>query len=185
MSGRKKPRKQSDYYRQLLKVVDEYTVETGIKMPDLMEVAAWGFRNGKLAPPPQNVIRQIARMLSRACRQDYIPDENGEPVRRRHVVKETKGDQQLTFWFKIEDATPDQMRLSAALRRNGSLADMFQLDRDVCYYNKHFNPGDPIQLDFNFNPDIAERHLPTEYDETPPADGPDGEDDGQPPAAPV
>ncbi len=45
--------------------------------------------------------------------------------------------------------------------------DILQLDRDITYFNKHYNPGDPIQMDFDYNPDVAERHLPTEYPDEP------------------
>jgi hypothetical protein len=85
-------------------------------------------------------------------------------------VKRESGGKQLMFWFKMENATPEDMRLSAQARRRGTRADVFQIVRDVKYYNSHYNPGDPIQLDFNFNKDIEEQQFPTEYPDAPPAD---------------
>src|SRR4051812_46441650 len=99
----KKPRHLSTYTKQLLGIVDQFIVETGDVEPDLYQVAQWAHSNGLLDTPPIDVIRVMARALARACRQDYITDENGEPVRRRHAVRETIGDQQLTFWPRMED----------------------------------------------------------------------------------
>ena len=116
---------------------------------------------------PIDVLRLMAA-LARACRQDYITDENGEPVRCRHAVKETRGDRQLTLWPKMETMSPEQMRLSLQVRKRGGVQDFIQIERDRRYYNKHFNPGDPIALDYNANPDVEEHFLPTEYPDTPP-----------------
>jgi len=68
----------------------------------------------------------------------------------------------------MEDGTPDQMKLSSQQRRKGIAADVFQADRDLKYYNTHYNPGDPIEADWNFNSDVLERQQPGEYDDTPP-----------------
>jgi hypothetical protein len=38
----------------------------------------------------------------------------------------------------------------------------------VKYYNKNYNPGDPIVPDWDFNADVAEREQSGEYDDTPP-----------------
>jgi len=92
----------------------------------------------------------------------------------RHAYVETRGDKQYRFWFRMEDGTPEKMRLSAMSRRNGSLMDVMQIVRDVNYFNKNHNPGDPIQLDFNYNKDIVERNMPPEYPDSPPGD-PDGQ----------
>jgi hypothetical protein len=44
------------------------------------------------------------------------------------------------------------------------------LDRDVRYFNKNFNPGDPITVDFNMNPDVEEKRHSAEYKDAPPPD---------------
>jgi hypothetical protein len=170
-SSKKQGRSPSQYVKQRLAIVDQYIEETGDKTPDLHYVAAWAYRKGLFDPQPHDVIKQFARELSRACRQDFVEDENGEPVRQRHAVTLDRGGKQLTFWFKMEDATRENMRLSAQARRRGSLADVLQIVRDVTYYNRKYNPGDPLQLDFDFNKDIEERQQPTEYPDAPPSEG--------------
>ena len=170
MKGSKKQaRSLSQDVKQRLAIVDLYTEETGDKTPDLHYVAAWAYRKGLFDPQPHDVIKQFAKELARACRQDFIEDENGEPVRQRHSVKVDQGGKQLVFWFKMEDASRENMRLSAQARRRGTLADVLQIVRDVAWYNKKYNPGDPLQLDFNYNKDIEERQQPTEYPDAPPA----------------
>ncbi len=163
---RKKPRKLSSYNKQLLHFIEAYEAETNENGEDLRAVAFWAIQKGLWEPGITDVTKRLARELALACRQDYIADSNGEPVRRRHSYRDK--DRQLTFWFKIEDATPQKMRISAQERRNGALMDILQIDRDLNYYNENHNPGDPIQMSFNFDPDVEERHLPTDYPDAPP-----------------
>ena len=168
--NRKKPNSLSGYTRQLLQIVDKYSEQTGEKEPDLTDAARWAHAEGLLDTPPIDVIRVMARALARACRQDYIVDENGEPVRRRHAVREKQGDRQMTLWPKIEDITPQKMRRSLQVRKQGAVQDALQIERDRRYFNTHYNPGDPIPMDYNLNPDIEEHFLPNEYPEEPPED---------------
>lgn len=114
--------------------------------------------------------------MSAAAREDYIEDDNGEPVRRRHAYKTMTGNGQQTLWVNIEDATPQVMRLCVSLRRRGIQNDVNQLSRDVTHYNKKHNPGNPIQPSFNFTEDVEERGEPTEYVDQPPGDE-DGDTD--------
>jgi len=152
----------------MMDIIDEFAEETGKTLYDLHEVAAWAYRKGKLLPRPRNIINDLARQLAAAARQDYVEDENRAPVRQRHAVRKKIHGKQMTFWFMMEDATPEDMRLSAQARRRGTLADVLQIDRDVRYYNSHYNPGDHILIDFNYNKDIEERQLPTEYPDSRP-----------------
>jgi hypothetical protein len=169
MSERKKSfRALSAYTRQLLDILDAYVAETGNHDVDNNMVAAWAYSKGLLQPQRADVVKQLARALSRAARQDYVEDEKGEPVRVRHPYRILKGEKQEVFWFKIDDTTPEKMRLSSQQRRKGMAADVFQADRDLKYYNKNFNPGDPILLSWNFDPDVAEREQSGEYDDNPP-----------------
>jgi hypothetical protein len=163
-------RAQSSYTKHLLQFIDQYVAETGEHMIDMRLVAAWAIRKRLWEPQPEDKVKRLARDLSRAARQDYIPDDDDFPVRRLHSHKIKQGDVQLTFWVNIEDATREQMRNSTQWRRNGVLADCIQLDRDVRHYNKHFNPGDPIEVEFNLRPDVEEKRHSGEYRDAPPDD---------------
>jgi hypothetical protein len=165
---RKKPRPLSTYTRQLLDLVDEYVEASGDDSPDLYEAACWAYENGKLEKASVDVIRITARAFARACRQDYIKHENGEPVRHRHAVREKRGDRQLTLWPKMENMSPEKMRLSLQVRKIVTVQDVIQMERDRRYFNKHYNPGDPIEMDYNLNVDVEEHFLPTDYPDAPP-----------------
>lgn len=186
MSHRRKKAKPAPYQRELQHIIDDYVTETGETVVDMRMVAAWAIRNKRWDQPPADKIKRLSRDLSDAARQEYIVDESGEPVRRRHAWKEKQGEQQLTFWVDIEDATPHQMRMCSQQRRNGIIADCIQLDRDVGYYNRNYNPGDPIPLGFDFTQDVIERKQPTEYPDGPPDDDTGGEEPPEfnPPSSP-
>ncbi|MFO0887553.1 MAG: hypothetical protein U0790_00240 [Isosphaeraceae bacterium] len=173
MSAGKKPRESSHYNRQLIKVLDQYIDQTGKTTVDLSEVVDWALSNKLIDYPKADMRKILARNLSRASREEIIQDENGEPVRRRHSYKIVSGETQLTFWVRMEDASPHQMRLSMQQRRKGIANDVFQADRDVNYYNRNHNPGDPITPDWNFNADVEERKQSGEYDDNPPPESGD------------
>ncbi len=157
--------------KQLLSLIEDYEKETGDSSGDLMLVAKWLFNEDKFRLPKYEPIKRIANSLASASRQDYFANEQGEPVRRRHACPVEGGDgarQQTFTWFKIEDATPEKMRISASARRNGTLGDILQLVRDVDYFNRHYNPGDAIEVPTDFTADVAEARLPTEYPDAPP-----------------
>lgn len=163
---KKKRRRLSAYYRQILAYLPEYEQETGAPAGDYDLVAAWAYHKKKWKPPPRDFIRQLARDLARASAQDFISDENEEPVRWRYPVRDKKT--QKTFWVTMDKASPEQIKMSAQNRRNGAMSDVLQIVRDLSYFNGHYNPGDPIQMSFNFDLDISERQMPTDYPDAPP-----------------
>jgi hypothetical protein len=168
MSTKKKHRGPSPYARKMLGFIDDYIAETGDQEVDHHHVAAWAIRKGRWESPTRDQVQILARDLSRAAREDFIEDENGQAVRRRHSYKVVQGEFEYTKWVKIEDASPDQMKLSVQGRRRGILSDCIQLNRDVKHYNKNYNPGEYIQPSFDFGSDIAEAEQSGEYDDTPP-----------------
>jgi len=85
-----------------------------------------------------------------------------------HRYPVQRGEKQLTFWVKIENATPENMKLSLQGRRNGARDDVLQAERDRRYFNVHYNPGDPIKISWNVDLDVAEREFPPDdTDESP------------------
>jgi hypothetical protein len=182
MNSKKKARgrSKSSYTKHLLQFIDQYIADTGIHNIDMRLVAAWAIGKGLWHPQPEDKIKRLARDLSRAARQDYILDDDELPVRHIHAYKVKQGEVQLTFWVMMEEATPSQMRNSAQLRRNGFLSDAIQLDRDVRHYNKHYNPGDPIEVEYNLFPDVDENRHPGEYKDAPPPDDDDESSDVPP-----
>jgi len=176
MSAKKKRHIASSFQKQLLKFVDEYAAATEQDDVDLRDVARWAIETGRYVPT-HNPVKQLARDMQAASRQEYVEDDNGELVRRRHSYKVRVGDVQHTLWSKMEKISRKHMHMSASGRRRSLLAGCIQLQRDLAYYNLRFNPGDPLQPSFNFEPDLEEHTLPTEYiDEMPPVEE-EGEND--------
>ena len=70
----------------------------------------------------------------------------------------------------MEDIAPAPMRASLNARSKGCGEDVLQIERDRRYFNKHHNPGDPIEMDYNFNTAVEEHFMPTEYPDAPPED---------------
>lgn len=171
---RKKKVPGSSYARELQIIIDDYVADTGETVIDMRMVAAWAIQRKRWDQPPADKISRLAKELSAAARQETVVNDDGEPVRRRHAWTEKQGDKQLTFWVNIEDANPHQMRACAQQRRKGILADCVQLERDVDYYNDKYNPGESIQLTFDFTEDMHEKDQPTEYPDAPPEDDTDG-----------
>jgi hypothetical protein len=188
MASKKRRRKSTAYYsRCLLEIIHQYEIETGQKAMDFNKVTQWAKKKGLWDPPPHDPDKDFARALAKAARSEMILDEDGLPVRRMHsfIQKEKKESSdpsqppketqlRLRLWVSMENATREQMHVSARLRWNGMLDDGMQLDRDLRHFNKHFNPGEPIVVDYDMNKDIHERRLPTEYPDVPPP-----EDEGQ------
>ena len=171
MKAKKKPKRtQSTYNRQILAMIDQYKAETGTQDWQMIDAARWARGKGLWEAPPYDPAKHLARDMQRAARQEYLQDENGEAVRRKHPFRIPVGDRYQTLWFNIEDTTPEKVKLSAQQRRKGIGADVFQAERDLRYYNKNHNPGEPIQMSWNFDHDVAERDQPSDYDDTPPSD---------------
>ena len=75
-----------------------------------------------------------------------------------------------TLWPNMENMAPAKFRLSLTSRRNGTVQDALQIERDRRYFNRHYNPGDPIDMEWNITPDIEEHFMPAEYPEEPEAE---------------
>jgi hypothetical protein len=169
MGSKRKTKSEAPYYKRRLRaIMQQYRDETGIKNIDCHELTNWAVAKGLCDPPVRDPMQDLARAFASAAREEYLHNEEGQPVRRVHRIKEKRNERQLSLWVYMEDATPEQMRLSGRLRYNGMVKDGTQLDRDLQYFNRHHNPGEPIVFDYDLNKMIEERRLPTEYPDVPP-----------------
>lgn len=185
MTAKKKThRPVSRYTRQLLDLMDKYAKAHGVTEVDPMDAARWAIQTRQWDEPPEDKVRKLSKLFRRAAREDHFEDENGEPVRRRHPLPYRVDDEptQKYLWLKMEDMNPGQFRISTQVRRRGMVACAVQFVRDVSYYNKHFNPGAPIDVSVNFTFDVDEFRHGTDYKDSPPPDNSD--DDGPSPDLP-
>ena len=124
-------------------------------------IAAWAIQQRLWEPERSGVLKQCARELADAMREEYFADPQGRRVRRKHALKETHDlpdgqHEQLTLWVDMFDASADQMQGAFQLRRHQILGDCRQLKTDVDSYNQNNNDGTPIQMIFDFTNDLVE-----------------------------
>ena len=168
----KNRRQQSQQDRQIQSIIEKYVAETGQTELVMPEVTAWAVKNGHCDLPIADALKQLAKQFSKAASTAMITGDDGKPVRKFLPYREVKGHKQLTLWSDIHDLSIENMRCSVQLVRRQVRSTIIQTDRNIEYFNNHVNPGDPIQLSWNFDADIDESKLPDEYDDTPPADDP-------------
>jgi hypothetical protein len=139
---------------------------------DPRRVAIWAYDEGLWVPKdtaPQEILR---RKLCRALRHQYILDPQGREVRANYASVEEimtpDGPKRSARFYPIFKAPPEVARQALALDRKQALATVQQMKLDFDSYNDNNEFGVELPpLDLDFNKDIAEMSLPTEYDPDP------------------
>jgi hypothetical protein len=134
------------------KIWDEYHEAGESLPPTAKKLAHWAIRTGRWQPHRDSILSQCAREAADALREEYYTDPQGRRVRKKHVYAE----KQEMLWADIEEARPEQMERSFALRRRQILGDCHQLKIDADSYNDNNAHGAAIQLMFDFRDDLAE-----------------------------
>lgn len=152
--------------KNLRSIVHEFMKVNGVTEVDLDTVAQWAVKNRLYQRPALTLVKQCKRELAQALRTERIMDRQGREVRRMHPVriKDAQEDKQMVIWADIEYAKPNHMRVSFSQRRQGILDYCRQHKTDVESYNDNntFSATLPL-FDYNFNADLEEGDLPTEY----------------------
>jgi hypothetical protein len=103
-----------------------------------------------------------------AAREEFYVDPQGRDVRKKHCYVVTEPDGQMRWhWVDIVTAKPDPMHRSLQARRKQAFGDVVQLDTDRRSYNDNNLFSACLDMSFNFDEDLAEMHMPTEYPEEP------------------
>lgn len=132
---------------------------------NLDSVANWALEEGKYNLKPVSPQKILRRMMAQALRDDYMTDPQGREVRKYHfVIQQEPSGKKTSKAYDIYNAPPDHMRLSLSLRRRSALNDVVQLDLDLQSYNENNKFGEVIpSFDYNFNKDMEEGSMPTDY----------------------
>lgn len=120
------------------------------------DIAGWAIRNRLWEPSRSTLVDQCAEQLARAMREEYIHDPQGRTVRAKHAARREVNGEQQTFWADIRTAPRDHMELAFQQRRQQILGDCRQLKVDADSFNDNENPGEPIQMVFDFTLDLLE-----------------------------
>ena len=146
----------STYTEHLQAIVARYRA-AGQKWPATRkEIAAWALSEKEWKPSRASLLAQCAEELARAMREEYITDSHGRRVRAKHAARFGEGPEQRTLWADIRTADPGHMEIAFKQRRQQIVGDCRQLKLDVDSYNENAGRYKPVQLDFDFTPDLRE-----------------------------
>ena len=142
--------------------------------PDV--VAAWLVDTRQYEEAPYSVVRRCRQELTRALRQQKMVDPQGREVRALCSVRyrDENGELKAT-WSTLFEASPKHMRQSAQQHRRSIRGEILQHHRNVVSWNDNNVHGAQLELfGYNFNLDVAEAEMPTEYPDEPEATGDTG-----------
>jgi hypothetical protein len=136
---------------------------------DPAKVAKWAYATGEWKPketPPEEVLR---RKLCRALRHRYMVDPQGREVRSYFAAVEEvmtpEGLKRASRFYPLFKAPVNVVRQALALDRRQALATAIQMKLDFDSYNENNELGEVLEpLDLDFNKDIQEMSLPSEYE---------------------
>lgn len=95
-----------NYSEQLRDIVKEYR-HSGESWPATSrDIATWAYNNGEIIPQPGSVVKQIARDIANAMREDYHTDPQGRTVRTMHAARKCVDGRQKMLWDDIRTAEP-------------------------------------------------------------------------------
>lgn len=119
--------------------------------------------------PPQEILR---RKLCRALRHSYAEDPQGREIRANFAAVEEvmtpEGPKRVSRFYPIFKAPPAVVRQALALDRRQALATVKQMKLDFDSYNENNEFGATLPpLDMDFNKDIEEMSLSSDYDPDP------------------
>jgi hypothetical protein len=135
-------------------------------------IAIWAYSTGMWKPKetaPQEVLR---RKLCRAFRHEYVEDPQGREVRANFAAVEevmtADGPKRVSRFYPIFKAPPEVVRQALAIDRRQALSTVKQMKLDFDSYNDNNDFGAMLPpLDLDFNKDIEEMSLSSEYDPDP------------------
>lgn len=130
----------------------EFEEETGKyeNLPD--DFIDWALDNGKLAPRPEDIRKQLKRRVMTAVRQKRLVDEDGVEYRAKQCVLIWDEDlqQQLPLWFDTDKGgTPALRKRAIKQRRDGIADDVYRAVSDVVHMNKVHGEDNQFVMDFS------------------------------------
>lgn len=137
---------------QLQRIVREYRLSGNPWPTEARTMAEWAMEAGLYMPHPQAAVRQCAKEIARALREEYYTDEKNRRVRTKHAVRWG----QTVLWDDVRTAPREHIQIAFQQRRERIVADCRQLKTDVDSYNDAHPDRVPIQLVFDFTEDLAE-----------------------------
>lgn len=161
-------RTKSTYVELMQRLVEEYRAEGNSWPASAKSLARWAIDSKKWDRHGAALIELCARDFAKAMRQEYFTDPQGRRVRAKVAARfrkpTTDGIPEFeTLWGDVRSEDRDFAEVGFSNRRSQIAGEVKQLHIDVTSFNENHNPGPPIQLKFDFTPDVEENQQPTEY----------------------
>ena len=137
-------------------IIRRYQLAGGRWPASAQAMAKWAMDNGLWEPHPAAALRQCARELSRAMREEYFTDAEGRRVRAKHPVARKVNGEQTVLWDDIRTAPRSHMEVSFRQRRERIVGDCRQLKVDADSYNAAHFDHPQIEMVFDFTYDLLE-----------------------------
>jgi hypothetical protein len=137
-------------------LVHQFRDEVGQSDVDLHTVSKWAVSKGYLKlPKPVEPFDVLAKEFAKALREETKLDrETHRPYRVNHARMETRDGKQIALWGDIDRLERDPMLKSFVQRRQQMVGDAVQLSDDVDHWNRVNSRSEPIEIPFDFAPDI-------------------------------
>lgn len=135
-----------------------YKEQTGNKEVNMHKVAEFAAQMGWKLPTPPSPINLLAKAFTQAAREETRKDQKtGRPYRANHAFTHTQGQEQMTLWVDIDEATRPQMWKSCVNRREQMVGDGLQLTLDADHWNCIHPEEEPILMPLDFTDDVEWR----------------------------
>lgn len=142
------------YKKELQKIATEFLLEK--PEATASEIAEWAIASGRWIAPADTHQKRLANEISRAMSEEKRIDGQGRSIRAKHAARIRRNGRQLVLWSDLRGASRDFMNVAFKQRRKQIVGDCAQLKTDVDSYNDNTNPGEPIQIPFDFTNDLAD-----------------------------
>jgi hypothetical protein len=144
------------YVKQMQKIVEEYRLAGEPWPSSAKAIADWAIATKRWELPSAALRRRCADDIAAAMREEYMTDRKGRRVRLLHPAPLLTSGERTIVWDDIRTAPREHMQVSFQHRRQGIVGDCKQMKADVDSYNDAHLDGEPIQIVFNFENDLAE-----------------------------
>lgn len=177
-------RKQTRFDREMAFLLEKYLERhpehEGSLDPD--EICDWGVDEGIYVPPPPVTPRaQLKRRFRRHLSHRFLTDPQNREVRALHAIPYHEvtpdGVRQGFRYYPLFTTDAEKIKLSLQWKRKNALNRVVQIENDRLSYNDNNIFGATIDsMSFDFDTELEERRLPTEYPESAPDDIDDDDD---------
>ena len=144
------------YRERMRQFANEFFEQNGGKPARRGEIAAWIIRHREWEPPKNILHRMCAEDIAKAMREEYVTNDNGQPVRVKHAFPVICDGKQRMFWGDVRKLPREQSVAGLQQRRQQIVSECCQLKRDEDFVNDLHPDAEPHQTIFDFTEDVAE-----------------------------